>query len=87
MTNFTERTADLPIAEALLHEPERWLDLGHAHLPYWIIGSGPDLLLVHGCPVDGRTWRRIVPRLAKHFTCHCPHWVIANGRVVPHPVI
>jgi pimeloyl-ACP methyl ester carboxylesterase len=70
MSTYTERVANLPVAEALLDEPQRWLDLGHARLPYWVTGSGPDLVLVHGWPVDGRTWRRIVPPLAEHFTCH-----------------
>lgn len=67
---MTQRYVDLPVADALLAEPERWLDLGHARLPYWIIGQGPDLVLVHGWPADGRTWRRIVPALADRFTCH-----------------
>ncbi|MEN8719482.1 MAG: alpha/beta hydrolase [Oceanococcaceae bacterium] len=70
MTPFTERVAGLDIAHELMAEPERWLELGHSRLPYWIIGNGPDLVLVHGWPVDGRTWRRIVPVLARRFTCH-----------------
>lgn len=70
MPTFTERVASLAVAEELMTEPQRWLDLGHARLPYWVIGTGPDLVLVHGWPVDARTWRRIVPVLAKHFTCH-----------------
>lgn len=70
VSTFIERVAGLAIAEELMTEPERWLDLGHARLPYWVIGGGPDLVLVHGWPADGRTWRRIVPVLAKHFTCH-----------------
>lgn len=70
MSAFTERVAGMALAEELMSEPDRWLDLGHARLPYWVIGSGPDLVLVHGWPVDGRTWRRIVPQLAGRFTCH-----------------
>lgn len=70
MSTFTERVAGLAVAEELMSEPERWLDLGHARLPYWVVGRGPDLVLVHGWPVDARTWRRIVPLLAEHFTCH-----------------
>lgn len=62
--------ADAPIAEALLEAPERTIDLGHATLPYWKIGQGPDLVLVHGWPADARTWRRIVPALAPRYTCH-----------------
>lgn len=70
MTPFTQRVAGMDIAHELMAEPERWLDLGHSRLPYWVVGKGPDLVLVHGWPVDGRTWRRIVPVLARHFTCH-----------------
>lgn len=70
MSTFTERVATMAVAEELMSEPERWLDLGHARLPYWVVGSGPDLVLVHGWPADARTWRRIVPALAEHFTCH-----------------
>jgi len=70
MRTFTERVRGMAVADALMHEPTRWLDLGHAQLPYWVMGSGPDLVLVHGWPVDARTWRRIVPVLAQHFTCH-----------------
>ncbi|EDM77337.1 putative hydrolase [Plesiocystis pacifica SIR-1] len=70
MPSFTERVFGLAVSHALSGEPDRWLDLGHARLPYWKIGSGPDLALIHGWPVDGQTWRRIVPILAEHFTCH-----------------
>lgn len=70
MSTFTERVAGMPIADALMAEPERHIDLGHARLPYWIIGEGPDLVFVHGWPADGRTWRRIVPALADRFRCH-----------------
>lgn len=70
MSTFTERVAGMAVSQPLMKEPERWIDLGHARLPYWILGRGPDLVLVHGWPADGRTWRRIVPVLAEHFTCH-----------------
>lgn len=70
MSTYTERVAAMAVAEELMSEPKRWLDLGHARLPYWVIGRGPDLVLVHGWPVDARTWRRIVPVLAERFTCH-----------------
>lgn len=70
MPTFSARVEDLAISGPLMREPERSLDLDHARLPYWIIGSGPALVLVHGWPVDARTWRRIVPTLAEHFTCH-----------------
>ncbi len=70
MSPFPDRVADMAVCDELMQPPERWLELGHARLPYWVIGRGPDLVLVHGWPVDGRTWRRIVPVLAERFTCH-----------------
>lgn len=70
MPSFSERVAHLGICEPLMNEPQRWLDLGYARLPHWVIGSGPALVLVHGWPVDARTWRRLVPLLAERFTCH-----------------
>jgi len=32
-------------------------------------GSGPPVLFVHGFPVHGYTWRRLLPALAERFTC------------------
>jgi pimeloyl-ACP methyl ester carboxylesterase len=34
------------------------------------LGSGPDVLFVHGWPLHGATWRAIVPELATSYTCH-----------------
>ncbi len=34
------------------------------------IGTGPDLLFVHGWPLTSATYRNIVPALAERFTCH-----------------
>ncbi|ACY13997.1 alpha/beta fold hydrolase [Haliangium ochraceum] len=59
-----------PIAAELFDEPARRIDLGHASLPYWRLGDGPDLVLVHGWPADARTWRRIVPALRQRYRCH-----------------
>lgn len=33
-------------------------------------GEGPALILVHGSLQSADDWRRIVPHLAKHFTCY-----------------
>jgi haloalkane dehalogenase len=33
------------------------------------MGSGPNLIFIHGYPVNGYTWRKLLPRLSKHFTC------------------
>lgn len=50
----------------------RYTDLPTARLAYRVIGSGPPLVLVHGYPVHGETWRRVVPELARRFTCYVP---------------
>ncbi|NPD06081.1 alpha/beta hydrolase [Nocardioides sp. zg-1308] len=34
------------------------------------VGSGPDVVLVHGWPVSGATFRQLLPLLAEHLTCH-----------------
>ncbi len=50
--------------------PDAWLKLTHSESPYWRGGSGPDLVFVHGWPLDGRTWRDVVTHLCADFTCH-----------------
>ncbi len=52
-------------ASALTH-----LDVGSARLAYRRTGTGPDVVLIHGWPLHGETFRAIVPRLASQFTCH-----------------
>lgn len=46
------------------------LDVGSARLAYRRTGAGPDVVLVHGWPLHGETFRAIVPHLAPRFTCH-----------------
>ena len=43
--------------------PHDWIDLGYCKLPHWKVGTGPDVVLGHGWPVDSRTWRHVLPRL------------------------
>jgi pimeloyl-ACP methyl ester carboxylesterase len=46
------------------------LDTGAARVFHRKLGTGPDLIFVHGWPLHGETWRAIAPRLASRFTCH-----------------
>lgn len=48
------------------------IDTGTARLPCRRYGSGPPLLLVHGFPLSGFTWRKVLPDLARHYTCIVP---------------
>ena len=50
--------------------PERWLDVGAGEVAYRKVGSGPDVLFVHGWPVSGATFRTLLPYLADRVTCH-----------------
>ena len=50
--------------------PERFLDVGAGEVAYRQVGSGPDVLFVHGWPVSGATFRCLLPFLADHVTCH-----------------
>ena len=35
-----------------------------------VFGQGPALVLIHGFPVHGYTWRKLLPSLSKQFTCY-----------------
>lgn len=50
--------------------PDRLLDVGAGEVAHRRVGQGPDLLFVHGWPVSGATFRRLLPHLAEHATCH-----------------
>ncbi len=52
--------------------PNRFLDIGGGlgEVAYRTVGSGPDVLFVHGWPVSSATFRSLLPHLAEHVTCH-----------------
>ena len=53
-------------------EPDRFLDIGpgKGQAAYRRVGSGPDVLFVHGWPVTSATFRLLLPHLVDHVTCH-----------------
>jgi len=59
-----------PDTEAFLAAPLQHVDTGSASVAYRRFGSGPPLLLVHGWPLSGFTYRRLIPHLARQFTCY-----------------
>jgi len=64
--NLTPQAA----ADLFRQAPERFLDVGGSEVAYRRVGSGPDVLFVHGWPVSGATFRTLLPYLADHVTCH-----------------
>ncbi len=47
-----------------------FIDVGQARVCYRKAGKGPALVLLNGFPLSGLTWRKIVPALARRFTCY-----------------
>lgn len=66
MTTLTPTAA----AELFRAAPDRFLDVGAGEVAYRRVGTGPDVLFVHGWPVSGATFRRLLPHLVDHVTCH-----------------
>jgi pimeloyl-ACP methyl ester carboxylesterase len=49
---------------------QRIVDLGERAVAVRTVGTGPDVLFVHGWPVSGATFRGLLPHLASELTCH-----------------
>ena len=77
-TSADPRSSGDPHADAHPHrrpptcsaDPDRFLDVGAGEVAYRRVGTGPDVLFVHGWPVSGATFRTLLPHLADHVTCH-----------------
>lgn len=52
--------------------PVQHIDLGTTNMAYRVFGSGPALVLVHGWPLSGVTFRDLLPELQKSYTCYVP---------------
>lgn len=66
---MTVRTPELA-ADLFRRPPDRWVETDGGAAALRTVGTGPDVLFVHGWPVSGATWRRVLPHLADHMTCH-----------------
>ncbi len=60
----------LAAAELFRNPPHRFIEVGGAEVAYRKVGQGPDVLFVHGWPVNSATFRRLLPFLVDHVTCH-----------------
>lgn len=61
---------DALASDLFRREPDRFLDVGAGEAAYRRVGSGPDVLFVHGWPVSSATFRKLLPHLVDHVTCH-----------------
>ncbi|MDB4987239.1 MAG: alpha/beta hydrolase fold [Myxococcaceae bacterium] len=61
---------ELSVRAQLSAAPVRMIDIGTSRLSYRRLGSGPDLVFVHGWPLDSNTFRALLPELVGDFTCH-----------------
>lgn len=59
--------------------PHRYVDVGNGEVAVRTVGTGPDVLLVHGWPASGATYRGLLPHLAPHLRCHVLDLVGAGG--------
>jgi pimeloyl-ACP methyl ester carboxylesterase len=66
----TTATRHADVLAAFRGTPHAFLDVGHSQLAYWGFGSGPDLVFVHGWPLNAATFRGVIPRLSDRFRCH-----------------
>lgn len=66
MAAFTAADA----AELFRSEPQQFIPADAGEIAYRKVGSGPDVLFVHGWPVSGATFRCLLPHLVDHVTCH-----------------
>ncbi len=66
MTTLTDAQA----SDLFRREPDRFLYVGAGEAAYRCVGTGPDVLFVHGWPVSSATFRKLLPHLVDHVTCH-----------------
>jgi haloalkane dehalogenase len=57
--------------ESFLAAPVEHVDVG-TQLSYRRFGEGPPIVLVHGWPLCGATYRGLVRALRERFTCYVP---------------
>jgi pimeloyl-ACP methyl ester carboxylesterase len=56
----------------LWQKPPELADVGSARIAWRAVGQGEPLLLIHGWPLSSWSFRKLLPRLAQHFTCFLP---------------
>lgn len=70
---------DAQAADLFRSKPDAFIDVADGSVAYRRIGSGPDVVFSHGWPVSGATFRRLLPHLVDHLTCHLIDYVSAGS--------
>lgn len=65
-------TEESPGAGLFRAAATEFFDVTTANMAVRRFGSGPPLLMIHGWPLSGFTWRHVIPRLAATRTCIVP---------------
>ena len=58
--------------EAFMAAPVAHIHIDGIPMAYRRFGEGPPLLMVHGWPLSGVTYRYLLPELSQHFSCIVP---------------
>ncbi len=53
-------------------DQQHFVTVGPDEIAYRKVGQGPVLVLLHGWPLHGESWRELVTRLAPRYTCLVP---------------
>ena len=56
--------------ELFRQPPHGFVTCSSGEIAYRTVGQGPDVVLVHGWPLSGATYRGLLPHLTEHVTCH-----------------
>ena len=72
VASLKENNAISPETAFFRRQQTLFQDVEGATLAYRKIGDGPPLILLHGWPFSGLTFRKLVPYLSKRFTCYVP---------------
>lgn len=59
-------------SEFFFSAPQHTTAIGPTRYAWRRFGQGPALLLIHGFPLSGFTWRKALPELAQRHTCYVP---------------
>ncbi|TMM53613.1 alpha/beta hydrolase [Maribacter algarum] len=50
-------------------------------IEYEDFGKGNHMLFIHGAFASGKTWRKVIPELSKHFHCIVPEWPFGGHKI------